>query len=336
MEITARFDMRGPSFGPPTPRLYAAALEMVAYADQHGVDTIMLSEHHGAEDGYCPSPAVLAGAVGARTNRARIRIGSVILPLHDPVALAEQILVADQISGGRIEVVAALGYVASEFTLFGKSMGDRPRLMEHNLRILGEALTGEPFGEHGLRLTPAPVQRPRPPLLGAGAVRASALRAARYCDGFYPMSSDPELRELYRATCRDLGRPAGPIVDTMGPMFVHVTDDPDKAWAQIGPHALHEMNSYGKWAADSVGGDLRHPYRSVEDVAAARASGMYAVVTPDQCLDLMAGLDTEGHSLVLTPMLGGFDPDLAWPALTAFFEDVLPRYRTRTGRDRPE
>jgi alkanesulfonate monooxygenase SsuD/methylene tetrahydromethanopterin reductase-like flavin-dependent oxidoreductase (luciferase family) len=332
METVVRFDMRGPAFGPPMPELYQAALEMVQYADQHGVDVVMLSEHHGAEDGYCPSPTVLAGAFGARTSRARLRIACVILPVHDPVQLAEQVLVVDQVSNGRIEVVVALGYVDHEFAMFGRSMRERPRLMEHNLRVLSEALTGCPttVGDHTFALTPAPVQRPRPPLLGAGAVPASARRAAQYCDGFYPMTTDPELRELYRNTCRELGRPVGPIVDTMGPMFVHVTDDPDKAWASIGPHALHEMNSYGRWAAESVGGDLRHPYQLVEDVAAARASGMYAVVTPDECLDLMTRCDEAGHSLVLTPLLGGLSPDVAWPSLTLFFEEVLPRYRART------
>jgi alkanesulfonate monooxygenase SsuD/methylene tetrahydromethanopterin reductase-like flavin-dependent oxidoreductase (luciferase family) len=296
----------------------------------------MLSEHHGAKDGYCPSPTVLAGAVGAQTTRARIRIASVILPLHDPVQLAEQILVADQISNGRVEVVAALGYVASEFAMFGHSMRDRPRLMDHNLRVLSEALTGEPLtvGEHTFNLTPAPVQRPRPPLFGAGAVPASARRSATWCDGFYPMTTDPVLRALYRDTCRELGRPVGPIIDTMGPMFVHVAEDPDEAWARIGPHALHEMNSYGQWAVESEGGDLKHPYQLVQDVAAARASGMYAVVSPDECLKLMADCDAAGHSLVLTPLLGGLAPEISWPSLTAFFEDVLPRYRAGpTGTD---
>jgi alkanesulfonate monooxygenase SsuD/methylene tetrahydromethanopterin reductase-like flavin-dependent oxidoreductase (luciferase family) len=329
METVLRMDMRGPAFGTPMPQLYRAALEMADYADQRGVEVIMLCEHHAAEDGYCPSPTVLAGAIAARTARARIRLACVILPLHNPIQLAEQILVADHVSNGRIEVVAAAGYIASEFAMFGQSIRQRPQLMDHGLHVLGEALAGRPVtvNEHTFTLTPAAVQRPRPPLIGAGGVPASARRAAKFCDGFFPMTMDPELCEHYRSSCRDFDRPVGPIINNMGPMFVHVTEDPERDWDTIGPHALHEINSYGRWAAESSGGDLHHPYKSVENITAARASGMYAVVTPEECLDLMARSDEAGHSLVLTPLLSGLSPDISWPSLTLFFEQVLPRYK---------
>jgi hypothetical protein len=54
IETTVSFDMRSPSFGAPTQHLYAAALEMAAYADRIGVDRIGLMEHHGSDDGYLP------------------------------------------------------------------------------------------------------------------------------------------------------------------------------------------------------------------------------------------------------------------------------------------
>jgi alkanesulfonate monooxygenase SsuD/methylene tetrahydromethanopterin reductase-like flavin-dependent oxidoreductase (luciferase family) len=60
------FDMRAPEFGTPAPALYAAALEMSAFADEMGVSRINLMEHHGSEDGYLPSPFVMGGGVAAR------------------------------------------------------------------------------------------------------------------------------------------------------------------------------------------------------------------------------------------------------------------------------
>jgi alkanesulfonate monooxygenase SsuD/methylene tetrahydromethanopterin reductase-like flavin-dependent oxidoreductase (luciferase family) len=328
METIVRFDMRGPAFGTALPDLYRAALDMARYADERGADVIMMTEHHGSDDGYCPAPTALAGGFAASTSRARLRIASVVLPLHNPVEVAEQILVLDHMSNGRIEVVAAAGYVPSEFAMFGRTLRQRPRLMDGGLPILAAALSGEPVtvADHTFTVTPTPVQRPRPPLYVAGGVPAAARRAAVHGDGFYPLTPDPDLRQTYRDECANAGRPVGHIIDTTGPMFVHVTEDPDKAWATIGPHALHELKSYGRWAAESVAGDLHSPFHVVGDVAAAKASGLYAVVTADQCLDLMVHLHNAGQSLVLTPLLSGLHPDTAWPSLSLFFDEVLPRF----------
>jgi alkanesulfonate monooxygenase SsuD/methylene tetrahydromethanopterin reductase-like flavin-dependent oxidoreductase (luciferase family) len=111
----------------PKPKLYSTALDTAQYADEQGVDAIVLFEHHGVEDGCLPAPEVLAGGFAARTSRARIRIGSVVLPLHHPVGVAERALVLDQVSNGRAEIVAAAGYVPSEFAMFGRSLRDRAR-----------------------------------------------------------------------------------------------------------------------------------------------------------------------------------------------------------------
>jgi alkanesulfonate monooxygenase SsuD/methylene tetrahydromethanopterin reductase-like flavin-dependent oxidoreductase (luciferase family) len=112
-----RFDMRAPSFGASSSALYAEALEMAAWADQHWINRLFLSEHHGSDDGYCPAPVVLGGAMAARTSRIRILWGSVILPFHHPLHVAEQVTVLDLVSNGRAEVAVALGYVPREFQM---------------------------------------------------------------------------------------------------------------------------------------------------------------------------------------------------------------------------
>src|SRR5947207_1268834 len=104
------FDMRVPDFGAPAPKVYQTALEMIAYADAKGIDKVDFQEHHGSEDGYLPTPFLMAAAAGGCTKRIVIVLGAVILPLHDPVEIAEQIAVADLITGGRLHVVLAGGY----------------------------------------------------------------------------------------------------------------------------------------------------------------------------------------------------------------------------------
>ncbi len=107
------FDMRVPDFGAPPSEVYNAALEMAVYADENGIDKVDYQEHHQSEDGYIPTPFLMASAAAARTKRIAIVLGAVILPLHDPVKVAEQIAVVDLISNGRVITVLAGGYSAT-------------------------------------------------------------------------------------------------------------------------------------------------------------------------------------------------------------------------------
>jgi alkanesulfonate monooxygenase SsuD/methylene tetrahydromethanopterin reductase-like flavin-dependent oxidoreductase (luciferase family) len=319
-----RYDLRAPAFGPSTPaELYAAALEQCAWADERDCVHVLLSEHHGVDDGYLPSPLVFAAAIAARTSRVRIRLSALVLPLRDPVQSAEDVLVLDQLSNGRIELICAAGYVPDEFAMFGIDFEHRGPVLEHKIETFVQALTGEPFEHRGrtIRVTPGPVQQPRPLVLLGGSTRPSARRAARLADGFMPAIPDEALYDLYLAERARLGKDPGELVRPSGPLFVHVADDPDRAWARIAPHALHEMNSYAHWASFAPGAN---PYVPLEDADVLRAQGLYAVVTPDECVALAEATEP-GAKLILHPLMGGLPPDLAWESLELFGAKVLPR-----------
>jgi alkanesulfonate monooxygenase SsuD/methylene tetrahydromethanopterin reductase-like flavin-dependent oxidoreductase (luciferase family) len=117
VQTTVSFDMRAPEWATPTNELYRAAIEMAAFADEIGVDRIGLMEHHGSDDGYLPQPFTLAAAMAAVTKRVRFRLSAVLLPLHDPVMVAEQIAITDLISNGRMTVILGAGYVPFEFAI---------------------------------------------------------------------------------------------------------------------------------------------------------------------------------------------------------------------------
>jgi len=321
-KILLRYDMRAPGFGAPPAALYAAALEQAAFGDAQGFDAVQLSEHHGSDDGYLPSPLVLAAAIAGRTARIRLEIAALILPLHDPLRVAEDVAVLDLASGGRVELVIGAGYVPAEFAMFERALADRPRLVEEGIRALERAWTGEPFEYRGrtVRVTPRPLQRPRPPLALGGSSPAAARRAARLADRFVPAL--PSLWKPYREERQRLGLPVPPT-GRVGPLFLHVAEDPDAAWARIAPHALHEANAYGRWMADT---GTAGPYREMADAAALRASGMYRVVTPDECAALASELGPNG-TLLLHPLMGGLPPELGWASLELFAARVLPRIR---------
>ncbi len=326
-QIMLRYDMRAPGFGTPAATLYGAALEQCAWADAQGLDRIQLSEHHGADDGYLPSPLVMAAAIAGCTRRLRLQIAAVILPLHDPLRIAEDIAVLDLVSGGRVEVVVGAGYVPTEFAMFERRLEDRPALVEEGVEVLKSAFTGEPFAYRGrrVRVRPRPVQRPRPPILLGGSSKAAARRAARIADGFVPAL--PHFYKDYLAELERLGKPAVPG-GRAGPMFLHVSEDPDKTWARIAPHALHEVNSYGRWLH---GTGTAGPFQPTEDADGLRTSRTYRVVTPDECVALAEKLGPTG-ALMLHPLMGGMPPELGWESLELFAAKVLPRIERGPGR----
>lgn len=317
--LVIKYEMRAPAFGGDKVKLYEAAVEQCRWADHYGFGTVMLAEHHGADDGYLPSPLVMGAAIAAVTTKMRVRVQALILPFHDPLRLAEDIAVLDLISAGRAEIAAAGGYLASEFAQFGRALNQRGRLVEEGIAALRQAWTGEPFEYQGrtVRITPTPHQNPIPIALG-GASEAAARRAAHIADAFIPAM--PELMAVYAAECAKLGKTPAPA-ERMGPVFLHVAEDPDRAWAQIAPHALHETNCYARWMAESMGD--KSVFKAMDDADQLRASGAYQVVTPAECLAIARDLGPGGR-IALHPLMGGLSPELGWECLELFADQVLP------------
>jgi len=319
------FDMRLPEIGPPAASVYAEALEMAHFADRVGFDYVSISEHHGSEDSYLPAPFVMAGAVAGRTDRIRIVLNALVLPLHDPVEAAEQIAVLDQVSQGRLEVIFGAGYVPSEFARFGVPLSERGKRLDEGLEIIIRALSGERFEARGREVfvRPLPRQQPHPPFICGGGASASARRAARLGLGFAPMK--PGLFDLYLEECAKLGQAPGPLWGLQGPIMVHVAEDPEAAWARLKPHLLHVAGTYAQWAAEA--GDATSTYTGLLDFDVIRSSGKYAVVTPDECVALADAQQKLHSSLIFQPMIGGLAIDEAWRSLHLFSEKVLPRLR---------
>jgi alkanesulfonate monooxygenase SsuD/methylene tetrahydromethanopterin reductase-like flavin-dependent oxidoreductase (luciferase family) len=303
---------------------YRAALSLAEQADRAGCSSIIVSEHHGAEDGYLPSTLTFAAAVAARTSQARITVSALILPLLEPLHTAEETLVVDQLSNGRVDVIVGLGYVRSEYEMFGLRAADRVRLLERKLPVYLQALTGEQFVHEGrsVRLTPEPVQQPRPTVLLAASVAAAARRAARIADGVHCLVPRGLVAPHYAAERARLGLDAGLIVGGEGsPGSIFVADDPDRAWHELAPYLLHETNAYGRWALEN--GANQHLYQPTDDITVARSSGMYEVLTPDEAV--MRFCDAGSAGVILNPLVGGLPPGLAERYLWTFIDRVLPK-----------
>jgi alkanesulfonate monooxygenase SsuD/methylene tetrahydromethanopterin reductase-like flavin-dependent oxidoreductase (luciferase family) len=311
--FTIRFDMRAPSFGAPTSELYAAAIDMCAWAETRGAILAVLSEHHGAEDGHLPSPLVLAAAIAARTERLPIMLAAVVLPFWDPVRLAEDMSVLDIISKGRVSYAFGIGHRAEEYAQFGVDMRRRGRLADEKLTLLRQLLKGEPVISDGRRshVTPACSSPGGPFIMLAGGSPAAVKRVAKHGLGLVLQTNQSGLKELYESECRAHGHEPGFIqLPTEGaPTAVFVADDVDKAWDELGPYLLHDAMTA---AAYRHGDEGVASISRAEDVTALRATqGPYRVFTTDEAVDFMRG----GQVLPLAPLCGGLPPEVAWPYL---------------------
>jgi alkanesulfonate monooxygenase SsuD/methylene tetrahydromethanopterin reductase-like flavin-dependent oxidoreductase (luciferase family) len=310
-----RFDCRNPGFaGVANADRYRALLDMSEWADRRGAMFVVLSEHHASDDDYLPSPLVMAAAIATRTKSVRIGINALIAPFYDPLRLAEDAAVVDLLSGGRLDLTIAGGYVKDEFDMFDVALSERPARVREAVATLKAAWTGEPFEFRGrtVRVRPRPAQPGGPNLMLGGTSEGAARRAARIADGFIP--SEPECWKFYRDECRKLGKPdPGPGMTGQGDVVI-LAEDPEAAWPELGPYFLHETNAYGAWQAAA---NVEATYDPQESVDELRAAGRYRILTPD---DYAAELKATGDFALalLHPMVGGIPPDLAWRHLRLF------------------
>jgi alkanesulfonate monooxygenase SsuD/methylene tetrahydromethanopterin reductase-like flavin-dependent oxidoreductase (luciferase family) len=316
-----RFDLRNPANSGTTPaERYGAALEMVEWADRLGAVNIAIAEHHGMPDGHLPSPIPIVAAMAARTTNVRFLIAALVAPFYDPIRLAEDLIVLDNLSQGRVDVVIAGGYVPEEFAMYGAPMSDRAKRVTETVATLKAAFTGEPFEFRGrtVHITPGPYRPGGPAILLGGSSEPAARRAARIADGFLP--SVPEPWQYYRDEVQRLGRPdPGPTPFTEN-RVVALAADADEGWHQMAPHFLHETNAYGDLLADS---GTPAAYRTVDGPDELRATGQYDVLTPDQYVDELKNAPLP--FALLHPLCGGMPIDLAWSSLRLFEHEVLPR-----------
>ena len=122
---------------------YRFALEQIDQAERSGFASAWIAQHHfGADEGGLPSPFVLLAAAAARTTRIALATGVVTLPLDDPLRVAEDAVVLDQLSGGRVQLGLATGGTPSSFAAFGRDSDRRREIFAEHFEVLLDALAG--------------------------------------------------------------------------------------------------------------------------------------------------------------------------------------------------
>jgi alkanesulfonate monooxygenase SsuD/methylene tetrahydromethanopterin reductase-like flavin-dependent oxidoreductase (luciferase family) len=170
----------------PSEEVFARGVRIGQAADRLGFDSIWFAEHHFSTYGYLSRPLMLATHIGSRTERIRVGSGVVVLPLHHPLIVAEEIATADILTGGRLDVGLGRGYQPYEFERLGMSLDDSRTRFEEGVDILLAAFSGKPFAYEGKHfrfgetsIFPLPIQKPYPPLWVVGQSEESIVATAR-------------------------------------------------------------------------------------------------------------------------------------------------------------
>ena len=320
--FTMRFDMRAPATGASTTELYGAALEMAHWTEDRGALLAILSEHHGMSDGYLPSPLILATAMAARTTTLPIMVAAVVLPLYQPIRLAEDMVVLDIISQGRVSYVAAVGYRPEEYSMHAVDFHRRGAIAEEHLGVLLRAKAGEPvrYGHRTSQVTPSPFTPGGPRIAWGGGSIAAARRAGRHGLDFLAQRSDPALEPAYRSEAIAHGYQPGmcmlPEDDATTALFV--ADDVDHAWEELGPYLMHDVTMYAALNEGAVHSASLSTAATADELRKEDAS--HRIVTVDEAIALVRS----GQMLQLHPLIGGLPSDVAWRYLRTVVDEVMP------------
>ncbi len=299
---------------------YRAALDMAEYADSHGFTAVSAEEHHLAVTGWLPSPLILAAAIAGRTRNVRISINALIVPLYDPVRLAEDIAVLDNLTAGRFSFVAGMGYRRREYHAAGKDWSRRAALMDRCLTVLLKAWGDEPFELDGalVNVTPKPHTRPHPIVFVGGMTAAAARRAARFGLPFSPPMALPDVEAVYEEELRKHGTTGFVYRPENGSTVTLLHADPDEAWSRYGGFIMNEAAEYSGWKHPDV---PRPNEAAAHSIRQLRGQGTVEILTPEQLVD---EIRCGRKEVVINPLVGGLPLDAGWASLHLLAEQVLP------------
>ena len=319
--------------------VFNRGVEMAVAADRLGFDSVWCAEHHFSTYGYLSRPLMYAAHLASRTERIRVGSAVVVLPLHHPLIVAEEIATADILSGGRLDVGLGRGYQPYEFERLGHTLDESRERFDEAVDVLLEAFKGQPFAYHGKHyefeetsVFPVPLQQPRPPIWVVGqsseSIVATAKRGFNLVSGGFgvPIERLRDFRKAFDATVTDPAQKACIRVSTQRP--VYVTRDESE---------LPEIVEQARWNM-RVTLSLR---QGLERVESGRAIAVpfdteptteelldryFVMGTPETCiakikqLRAVMGIDHFNASF----WFGDLGHDQVLNSMTLFAEEVLP------------
>jgi alkanesulfonate monooxygenase SsuD/methylene tetrahydromethanopterin reductase-like flavin-dependent oxidoreductase (luciferase family) len=301
-------------------------LRQARLAEEVGLDSFWIAEHHFAEDGYVPAILPVCAAVLASTRRLVAGTAVAIASFYDPIRLAEDSIALDLLSGGRFVLGLGTAYRPEEFAGFGvEPETDEPRLDE-TIEILERAFSGRAFSYSGrfhqvpeLTVTPPPRTTGGPPMIlaGDGVIDRDAMRAAQrgkayMIDPALSLDEVKRLVELYDGAFGEGDKPELPLFN-----YGFISDDADP-WEQMRGGFTYLRQTYDRWGGRAVREVHRENHRLI--------LGTRTEVT-EQVLEYHRLFGDRTH-FIMRLDYPGQDPDVSDAGVRAF-GDVAAAVRRR-------
>jgi natural product biosynthesis luciferase-like monooxygenase protein len=329
-----------PELDGPVGVFYDRMLEQIARADELGYHSVWLTEHHfDVYGGTVPNPAVL-GAVVARTTR-RIRVGTAVtvLPMHNPLLVAEDFAMLDVLSNGRLDMGIGRGSVGAEYREFGISNEDSASTLAEAADLLLKAWSQERFSHHGqhyaydnISLVPRPIQQPHPPIY-VGASRTAETFTWTGAQGFHlmvlPYMFPPEYLQERIGLYFDALRQAGhdpKRMDIMAKFHVFVAESREEASRLAGP----AYDNYQRIARNRSGREHKAYWRDGLEWDEEVQRFNIIAGTPEDCIERIRywreqlGLTHIGGTF----HFGGLAQDATLRSIELFAREVAPVFTT--------
>ena len=321
-------------------RRLAETLEQARLIAALGFDSIWAGEHHVTPGfHYFPQLFLLQQAATAAEG---LWIGTnlILLPLHNPIELAETAAFMDVVTGGKFMFGVGLGYRPEEFAVYGIPMSERVSRLVEGIDIVRRLWSedrvthlGRHWQFYDASIRPRPLQSPRPPILIGAQVEAAIARAARIADGWLavPVPRLDELAKqvsLFASTRSAAGLPPARHICRL--IEVSCARDEDQAFRRAAPYLLEKYASYATWGLKDITLDQNaSPERQLRGLAAER----FAIGTPTQVGDMLVAQHRVGitHAAMRVSWPGMRQDDIL-AGIEMLGRDVLPYVRGKTGQ----
>jgi alkanesulfonate monooxygenase SsuD/methylene tetrahydromethanopterin reductase-like flavin-dependent oxidoreductase (luciferase family) len=320
-------------------RRFAEAVEQARLIRAAGFDSLWGGEHH-ATPGFHYFPLLpLLQRLAPEVEGLALGTNLVLLPLHNPVEIAEIAAFLDVVSGGRFNLGVGLGYRTEEFAIFGVRMAERVSRLTEGLEIIRRLWTEEGVTHHGrhwsfddVTIRPRPLQQPRPPLLVGSQVPAGIERAARIGDGWLvvPVPTVDEFAAQVRAFSAAraaAGRPAGAQICRL--LEVSCAPDEGAAVHRAAPYLLEKYAAYLSWGIPGITLD---PAAPPDEQLRRLAGNRFAVGAPDHVVEaLLAQARAGATHLTMRVSWPGMPQREVLAGIELLGTKVLPEVRRRLG-----
>ena len=328
-------------------QFYEELTEMVRLADATGWDRAWLSEHHfHYYGGASPNPSVLLTAWARETKQIRLGPGISLLPLHNPLHVAEDYALLDQLSGGRLDFGIGRGYLPHEFDGHTVDGDDASGRREEAFEIITRAWAGETFSYDGahfsfpkLNLHPTPLQNPVPIWVACSRTQDSFEWTGQ--NGFHIMmnqypQSPAETQERFQWYL-DAWDQAGHNPATrqaMMSLFMYIADSEEQAIADarlaVQEHAnLFRLLFQGdQWNQDYAGDDSVFEFLAPDGDIVKMFRERTLIGTADQVIERIAAYRDMGFTeLSFLIRTGELSHAQAMGTMERFNAEVLPAFR---------